>query len=136
MYRPILVVEDYDLDFEAAARGFRRLGLAHPIVRASGAGEAIRWLRTDTPSLVLLDLDLPDSGGEDVIDEMKGSVTLQHVPVVIWSATEQKERISEVYRRGATTFVPKRMSPAEQRRDLENIARFWFESARLPHEAA
>lgn len=136
MSRPILVVEDYDVDFEAAARGFRRLGLPHPIVRASGAEEAIAWLRTDTPALVLLDLDLPDRSGAEVIDAMKSNASLRHVPVVIWSATQQAERIAEVYRRGASSFVPKRMSPADQRRDLENIARFWFESARLPSEAA
>lgn len=136
MPRPILVVEDYDIDFEAAARSFKRLGLAHPIVRASGADEAIAWLRTGTPALVLLDLDLPDRSGADVIDEMKSRTALRHVPVVIWSATQHTERIAEVYRRGATGFVPKRMSPAEQRRDLENMARFWFESVRLPTEAA
>lgn len=136
MPAPILVVEDYDLDFEVTERGFRRLGVTNPIVRAVDGQRALDWLHGSRPALVLLDLNLPKVDGRTVLRQIKSDSRLREVPVVVWSATELAEDIADAYRCGANSFVPKRMSPREQQRDLESISRYWLETVRLPAHAA
>lgn len=82
MYRSIVVVED--------AEGLRRvisLNLArqgHRVREAATASEAIRELTEELPDLLLLDINLPDRSGWDVLREMARRGI--EVPTIVISA--------------------------------------------------
>ena len=81
-YRRVLVVEDEPLLRAIIARNLVSRGcLVH---EAASADEALTALRVELPDLLLLDINLPDRTGWDVLRELGASG--QRVPTVVLSA--------------------------------------------------
>ncbi len=108
--RPILHVED-DLDLRIVVASSLE-GLA-PIVQAGSLRQARAWLQTQAPSLILLDLVLPDGNGLDLLQDLSDQAC--SAPVVIFSAHEPpREHLSQV----SAVLVKTRNSHAELRETL------------------
>lgn len=81
----VMVVED-DADIAAALRdvldneGFRT-------VLAANVAEAVILAGTDAPALVLLDWNLPDGNGGDVVRRLRP--TMPMVPIIVMSAARE-----------------------------------------------
>lgn len=80
----ILYVEDERPVLELVRQALRMAG--HDITGVTSGRSAIDIMRQDVPSLVLLDLMMPDFNGWDVYREMKGDNQLAHVPVIVITA--------------------------------------------------
>jgi len=81
-YRRILVVED-----EAGLRGIIARNLTargYTVREAATVGEALAALNAELPDLLLLDINLPDRTGWDILREL--AARGQQVPTVILSA--------------------------------------------------
>ena len=74
---------------------------------------ALERIRTDPPDLVVLDLQLPDKTGHEVLEEIRADPATRLLPVVMLTgyatATEKGRAASE----GVTDFFPKPFSPDE-----------------------
>ena len=57
------------------------------------------------PDLILMDLWIPEIGGENAIKLMKKNDAAQHIPVILFSANTEIEEITQ--RTNATSFVKK-----------------------------
>jgi len=108
----ILVVED-DLDLAgvmAAAlqrRGFRTL-------HAGTGNDAIRMCVQHEPSLIVLDLALPDIDGFAVVSALQESAKLGRIPLLVYSALDVSSADQARLRLGPTEFLTKsRCSPAD-----------------------
>lgn len=80
----ILYVEDERPVLELVRQALRMAG--HDMTGVTSGRSAIDVMRQDVPSLVLLDLMMPDFNGWDVYREMKGDDQLAHVPVIVITA--------------------------------------------------
>lgn len=78
----------------------------------SGA-EGVALLGRPAPSLVLLDLSLPDLSGLDVLKLLRGGDNWSAVPIVMLTAARDDEYMLEARRRGATGYLMKPISPAD-----------------------
>jgi len=81
-YGTILVVEDEATLRQVITRNLEVRG--HAVRGAETATEALRHLGDWTPDLMLLDINLPDRSGWDVLRELREQG--MHVPTVIVSA--------------------------------------------------
>ena len=81
-YRRVLVVEDEVLLRSVVARNLTSRGVL--VSEAGTAAEAVRAATLDRPDLLLLDINLPDQTGWDVLRELKRRGT--EVPTIIVSA--------------------------------------------------
>lgn len=63
--------------------------------------------RTDPPDLVLLDLHLPDIGGDDVLARLKGDERTAGIPVVILSADATRSMRAPLLAAGAHAYLTK-----------------------------
>ena len=82
----VLIVDD---DPEARAAHQQLIGQGLPgcrIITAENGEQALAWLESEVPSLVLLDLVMPGLSGFDVLDQMRADARLQQVPVVVLSS--------------------------------------------------
>ena len=75
--------------------------------------EAIRWLSSNRPSLILLDLMLPDISGYQVLEHVKGIPALKDIPVIVLSSRGQKEEIDKCLALGAREHILKPFNPTE-----------------------
>ncbi|MBK7974776.1 MAG: response regulator [Deltaproteobacteria bacterium] len=98
----ILHVEDDDVDAMAIERGFRRLALAPPIVRAKDGYEALEILRgthagqrLHQPFVVLLDWSLPRMGGGELLARMRADRELRTAVVfVLTTSRDPADRLA------------------------------------------
>jgi DNA-binding response OmpR family regulator len=68
------------------------------VIEARDGRSGLAAARRSKPSLIFLDLNLPDLGGEDVLEELRRDATLQEVPVAIVTSAlisrDQRERLN------------------------------------------
>jgi CheY-like chemotaxis protein len=90
--RSVLVVDD-DVQMLRLVGRMVRSGVKHCTVLEAQSGlEALAILETKRPDVVLLDLVMPDIGGDEVLRRMRSSTTLRDVPVVLVTARDLTEQ--------------------------------------------
>jgi len=96
----ILLVEDDRVDIMTVQRALRKTNISNPLYVARTGVEALGMLRGDgfpriepTPSLILLDLNLPKMGGIEFLKELRADPLLQSMQVkVLTSSNEPGDR--------------------------------------------
>jgi DNA-binding NtrC family response regulator len=79
-------------------------------VETSGtAAQGLKLLKTNSPALVLLDLQLPDAEGLQTLDEIK--TEFPSTPVIILTAHDSLHNAIESIKRGAFHFISKPYAP-------------------------
>ena len=104
----ILVVDDDPQTLKYVRDTLTSAGYT-PIVTADPE-QVARYIASDRPQLVLLDLLLP---GADGIELMEGILEVTEVPVIFLSAYGRDETIARAFESGATDYVVKPFSPTE-----------------------
>jgi two-component system cell cycle response regulator DivK len=101
----VLVVEDNDKNLKLVRDllGFRGI----TAVEARTGREAIRLASIDVPDVVLLDVDLPDMTGVDVLVRLRSVAGMQAVPVVAVTAYAMKGDAERLLAAGFDAYVPK-----------------------------
>jgi DNA-binding response OmpR family regulator len=91
-YRRVLLVDDAPTFRAVIARVLTSRG--YTVREAGDAAEALAALRDEPPELMLLDINLPDRTGWDVLRDL--SAAGQHVPTVVLSAVRVNQaRLTE-----------------------------------------
>ena len=78
---------------------------------AGTAAQGVKLLKSNLPSLVLLDLQLPDAHGLEMLDRIK--TELPGVQVIILTAHDSLHNAIESIKRGAFHFISKPYAPEE-----------------------
>jgi putative two-component system response regulator len=85
----------------------------YEVVEFAFATTAIEALRDGSPDLVLLDLDLPDRSGHEVLEDIRSDPSTRLIPVVMLTGQATRERKMRAIREGVTDFITKPFSPEE-----------------------
>ena len=89
------------------------------------AGHAERDVRRQ-PRLVLLDMKLLRMHGVEVLQAMRADPCTRSVPVVMLSASTEKEALDACYDAGANSVVRKTSDRDELRRKMRQVHDFWI----------
>jgi DNA-binding NarL/FixJ family response regulator len=102
----ILIVDDHPLILEALRHVLRALDSAIEVLEARETSEALTCARAHSDiDLVLLDLGLPGKTGLDALHELRSEQP--DLPVVVLSATEDRETVIGAVDAGAMGFISK-----------------------------
>ncbi len=107
----ILVIDDHPL-IRSGISAMLSCHDAQCVIReASDCGTATRWLidATNSPDLILLDLNLSDCSGLAALAAIREAAPC--TPVVVLSAKDDRKTILDAFDLGAMGFIPKTMSP-------------------------
>ena len=80
-------------------------------------------VRQHMPDAVLLDLNLPDIGGREVLMELKSDPTTRHIPVLVISADASERQIRRLLDAGASAYLTKPVDVVELLRHLDEHLR-------------
>lgn len=103
MRNSIVLVEDDENQREFLAGLLTDRG--YSVRTAENGTSALKLIEKVTPDLVLLDLGLPDIGGETVFSEIKKNYP--QVPIVLLTARSKSSDIVEGFKLGADDYVAK-----------------------------
>jgi PAS domain S-box-containing protein len=94
--RRVLVVDDYEANVRTLSSMLRLMG--HEVSTAQRGGEALERLQTFSPDFILLDINMPDMSGYEVVRHLKQNAAYQGVILVAltgYGAEEDVRRIKE-----------------------------------------
>ena len=112
----ILIADD-----SAAQRKLLELTLKdYTVLVAEDGAEALDYLKTHTPELIVLDVDMPFVTGVEVCEQVKQDPNHQHVPVIIVTSMRDEQTRQAAQTAGATLFLNK---PLARGPFLEEVAR-------------
>jgi two-component system, response regulator len=110
----ILLVEDNLEDVAVTRRVLKHNKLDNGLVIAASGKEALEALQNktkeDLPQLILLDINLPDISGIDLLTHIKKDKSLDAIPVVILTGSNEDQDIQKSYDLGASSYLVKPIS--------------------------
>ena len=111
----IVMIEDDEGHARLIEKNIRRAGVTNAIRHFTDGTSAMDYLfdapdgpAKNGPALVLLDLNLPDMSGTDILTRMKADGSaLKRTPVVVLTTTDDKVEIQRCYDLGANVYITK-----------------------------
>ena len=106
-------------------------GAGFVIEEATSGDEALAWLASNTPSLVLLDLILPPPDGYAVLRALRSEPRTADVPVLVITSIDSDEEAARAFELGADDLVHKPFRPAELYARIQSQLRIRASAAAL-----
>jgi len=101
----ILVVDDNESNRSLLARRLRRQG--YTVSLAENGRQALEKLQARPFDLLLLDILMPELNGVEVLKRIKTNPATQNVPVIMLSALDELEAVTQCIGLGAEDYLPK-----------------------------
>lgn len=108
---PVLVVDDDMVSRHVLGQALQKAGLEF-IAVGSGA-EALAQIDKTHPSIVLLDLVMPQPDGYQILRILRARPETRDLPVVVLTALDAEDEIAKAFEAGADDFVRKPFKPVE-----------------------
>jgi len=116
----VLHIEDNLSNLKLVERILARQGAVH-VVAAMQGRLGVELAREHRPRLVLLDLHLPDMGGDDVLRQLRDDPVTRSIPVVIVSADATRGEVQRLLAAGAAGYITKPIDVRELVRLLDDV---------------
>jgi CheY-like chemotaxis protein len=120
IFREVLDFLEADVNYVPFKNGDafrRRLGLC-----GNGVPAAPEYL----PGLIILDINMPEYSGFDLLREIKADPVCRLIPVLIMSTSASPEDIRQAYQSQAASFIRKPSSFARWQDTIQQIIRYWY----------
>ena len=131
--RPLLIVEDNDMDLDLCLQAFAEHSVANPILTCRDGEEALQFIDAhpspddpQLPLLVLLDLRLPKVDGIDVLRHARQHPVWKQVPFIVLTTSRENSDITRSYELGVNSYIIKPVDFASFAEVMKNIKVFWL----------
>lgn len=139
----ILHVEDNLADSDLLKEAFESIGIEATVQVTHDAKKALSGLEqnlqnqgTNSPDLIVLDLNLPKMDGREMLKRLKEHPQLRRIPVVILSTSNLEQDISFCYDNHCNSYIVKPIRFEEYKRIAKNMLEYWFSTVALPPGAS
>jgi adenylate cyclase len=105
----LLVVDDNKVNRLLLGRGLEQQG--HRVTFAENGRQALDLLRSRSFDLVLLDIQMPEMDGYQVLEQMAKDLRLRGVGVIVTSALEEIDSVVKCIEMGAEDYLTKPVNP-------------------------
>ncbi|MBY6264909.1 response regulator [Azospirillum sp. 412522] len=112
----IVMIEDDEGHARLIEKNIRRAGVTNEIVPFTDGTSALAYLfgpdgtgqeSAGRALLILLDLNLPDMTGVDILSKLKANPYTKRFPVVVLTTTDDRQEIQRCYDIGANVYITK-----------------------------
>ena len=140
--RSILLVEDNPQDEMLILRSLKKINLANVVDVVRDGQQALDYLFRDggyahrsgpeTPTVVLLDLNLPRLPGLEVLARIRADARTRLLPVVILTSSDEERDRLKSYDNGANSFVRKPLDFSEFAETVARLGVYWLATNEPP----
>jgi chemotaxis family two-component system response regulator Rcp1 len=135
----ILLVEDNPGDIELTREALDVSKVANRLHVVNDGVDAIdflfrrgRFADVPQPDIILLDLNLPNKDGRQVLSEIKADAGLAQIPIVVLTTSQADEDILRAYQLHANCYITKPIDFNQFVRIVSAIEDFWLSVVKLP----
>lgn len=101
----ILLIDDSKLALKITSDILLKDG--HNIITAQNGKEGLELARTGNPDLIILDVEMPDIDGYDILKELKKDEFTKNIPTIMYSSKTKREDILLAMKLGITDYISK-----------------------------
>jgi CheY-like chemotaxis protein len=126
--KPILLIEDDNVDVMTVKRVLRDLKIANQLVSTSNGEQALEYLKADgnkKPCVILLDLNMPKMNGTEFLKIVKTDEALKKIPVVVLTTSSQQRDVVESFKLGAAGYMVKSVGYEKFVETIRTINLYW-----------
>ena len=126
--KPILLVEDDQVDAMSVHRALKELHVANLIVHVEHGEAALAYLRDQTkpaPCIILLDLNMPVMGGIEFLREAKSAAGFKRIPVVVLTTSDEQRDKVESFDLGVAGYMRKPVDYKQFVETMRTIDAYW-----------
>lgn len=126
--KPILLVEDDNIDAMTVKRAMKELNITNTLVRACDGEQALDYLRdkaNEKPCLIFLDLNMPKMNGLELLKIVKQDEDLKTIPVIVLTTSGEQCDIVESFKLGVAGYMVKSVDYAEFKQTMRVIDEYW-----------
>lgn len=105
----LLVVDDNKVYRLLLARGLEQQG--HSVAMAENGRKALEMLHSEPFDIVLLDIQMPEIDGYQVLEQLTSDTVLREIPVIMTSALEELDGVARCIEMGAEDYLTKPLNP-------------------------
>ena len=119
--KPILLVEDDEVDALTVKRALDQLKVLNELVIRQNGEEALDYLNKEEstlPCIIMLDLRMPKMGGIEFLEIVKNKQGLKGIPVIVMTSSKEETDIVNSYQLGVAGYIVK---PVDYSRFVEAI---------------
>jgi len=135
----VLMADDDEDDRLLARDAFRECGLEIDLRFVENGEELLeylhghgRWTSCPTPSLIILDLNMPRMDGRQALAAIKEHPALRRIPVIVITTSKAEEDVLRSYDLGVSSFISKPGSYESLLALIRTLSNYWFKTVRLP----
>jgi len=105
----VLIAEDAGFMQRVLQSCFERAGFE--VLQCEDGAEAVRLAQETTPSVIVMDILMPNMDGITALRELKNHPSTRNIPVIVLTAKGDESAKTEAQAAGAACFFPKPFSP-------------------------
>lgn len=134
--RQIIIVDD-NPDFTFLVEKAFTLCTPCPTIKVLHSGaDLLAWLETgQRPRLILLDINMPEATGFDILSILKTAGSYKFIPVIMLSISEDRQDVIRSYDNGANAYICKPMSYRDLISHMQLLSNYWFDISTTPDGA-
>lgn len=106
--KTVLIVDDNKTSLETATTLLSREYEVVPVMKGQ---QALTYLETGACDVILLDINMQDMDGFEVLEKIKGMERCRNIPVIFLTADSDSETETRCFRKGALDFIAKPFIP-------------------------
>jgi putative two-component system response regulator len=116
----ILIVDDEPINVKVCQKYLKELGYQQ-CIGISDAARAMARIDDEKPDLIILDVMMPVVSGVDILRQIRQNENLNHIPVLILTASTDRSTKLTVLELGASDFLTKPIDPSELAPRVRNV---------------
>jgi CheY-like chemotaxis protein len=126
--KPVLLVEDDNIDAMTVKRAFKDLNVTNPLVHTLNGEEALEYLKSKEnkkPCIILLDLNMPKMNGIEFMQVIKVDDKLKKIPIVVLTTSQEEQDKVESFNLGVAGYMLKSVDYKEFVEIIRTISTYW-----------
>ncbi len=126
--KPILLVEDDQVDVMTVKRALKEIHVTNPIVNMENGEEALKYLRDPKnvkPCIILLDLNMPVMNGIEFLQVAKHDVNIKRIPVIVLTTSEEQQDKINSFDLGVAGYMAKPVDYPQFVEIMRSIDAYW-----------
>ena len=134
--KPILLVEDDDVDAASVKRALAEMEDPPDVVHRTCAEDALVYLKdpnNGAPCVILLDLNMPGMSGLDLLRHIKRDTDLRIIPVIVLTTSSDECHVFDSFDLSVAGYIVKPFGHEKCVESMRAISRYWTLS-QLPTE--